>query len=348
MRLSRLSLRARLTLVSTLGAAAALGLSLTLLYLALTQQLAAVVDTALSDRGGDLVAAVSTGDPGVVARDPLAQLYAPDGTLLVGSPSLADRRLLAVEEVRRLGADLLETRSLPAGGGVGERAGQATRVFSQRLDDGQVLSVGASVAPLRTARQELLEVLLLAAPVFLGALAMAGWLVVRAALRPVEALTREAASIASFETDRTLPTVPGDDEVAHLAATLDGMLGRLRVAFERERAFVDDASHELRTPIAVLRGEIELALLAGDDPGERDRSLRTALGEAERCPGSRRTCSCWPVSEPARWSSVGSRSTCSTWPRPRPRGCSPRSGCASGCPVTRSSSRVTRTGCASC
>jgi signal transduction histidine kinase len=60
------------------------------------------------------------------------------------------------------------------------------------------------------------------------------------------------------------------------------MLARLRVAFEREQAFVDDASHELRTPVAVLRGELELALASADDPDEVERALRSALGEAER------------------------------------------------------------------
>jgi signal transduction histidine kinase len=93
---------------------------------------------------------------------------------------------------------------------------------------------------------------------------------------------RSAAAISSVETDRRLPAVPGNDEIARLARTLDGMLGRLRVAFERERAFVDDASHELRTPIAVLRGEIELALSALGEPAEVERSLVAALGETER------------------------------------------------------------------
>ena len=279
MRLGPRSLRARLTLVSTLGAAAVLGLALALLYAALDRQLARTLDQDLTTRAGDLAAAVRAGDPSVVARDPLAQLYAEDGTLLVGSPALQDHRLLPADDARRLATESLETRTLDAS----ERAaGMEARVLSQRLDDQRVLSVGVSVEPLHQARQGLLQVLLLAAPLLLSALATAGWLVIRAALQPVDVLTREAASIASFETDRALPAVPGDDEIARLAATLDSMLHRLRVAFDRERAFVDDASHELRTPIAVLRGEIELALLASDDPAERERSLRSALGEAER------------------------------------------------------------------
>jgi two-component system OmpR family sensor kinase len=76
--------------------------------------------------------------------------------------------------------------------------------------------------------------------------------------------------------------VPGDDELARLSRTLDAMLGRLAVAFERERAFVDDASHELRTPITVLRGELELALSDLDDRGGVEQSLHAALGEAQR------------------------------------------------------------------
>jgi two-component system OmpR family sensor kinase len=279
MRLGPRSLRARLTLVFTLGAAAALGLALALLYVALDRQLTTTLEVDLTTRAGDLAAAVQAGDPTVVAQDPLAQLYTADGALLAGSPALRDRRLLTVDDVGRLGSESLETRTLPIGA---DAPALVARVFSQRLADQRVLSVGVSVEALHQARQRLLQVLLLAAPALLGALAAAGWLVVRAALQPVDVLAREAAAIASFDSDRALPSVPGDDEIAHLAATLDSMLGRLRTAFERERAFVDDASHELRTPIAVLRGELELALLTPEDPVERDRSLRAALGEAER------------------------------------------------------------------
>jgi signal transduction histidine kinase len=263
----------------TVGSAAALALCLVLLYVTLARQLTAALDADLTGRGDDLAAAIRAGDLHVVGQDPLAQLYAADGAVLAGSPSLGERRLLAVAEIRGLDAQTLRTRSLPLGRG---GTPTAVRVLSRRLDDGRVLAVAVSAEPLRDARQRLLAVLLIAAPTLLGVLGGAGWLVVRAALRPVDALTRQASAISSLESDQPLPPVPGEDEIARLARTLQGMLTRLRVAFERERAFVDDASHELRSPIAVLRGEIELALSATDEPEQARRSLRIALGEADR------------------------------------------------------------------
>lgn len=280
MRLVPRSLRGRLTLVFTVGAAIVLALCLALLYISLDRQLSSALDQDLSTRSGDLSAALQAGgDSAVVARDPLAQLYAADGALVASSPSLGERRLLSADDVTHLQRETPETRSVQLHD---DAVPMQVRLLPRRLESGQVLVVGVSGEPLRAARERLVAVLVLAAPILIGILAMAGWLVVRAALRPVDILTREAAAISSVETDRRLPTVPGDDEIARLARTLEGMLDRLRVAFARERAFVDDASHELRSPIAVLRGEIELALSALDEPDEVERSLVSALSEAER------------------------------------------------------------------
>jgi len=280
-RLRPRSLRARVTLVFIVGAALALGLCLALLYAALDRQLTAALDADLRARGADLVAAVQAGDAGVIAQDPLAQLYTADGAVLTGSPSLGERRLLAADEVRGVGRtpETIETRTLPSNDG---QAAADVRLLGLPVDAGRVLAVGVSASPLEDARQRLLVVLLVAAPLLLAALGTGGWLVVRAALRPVDVLTREAAEISSLGSDRRLPDVPGDDEIAQLAQTLERMLDRLRVAFDRERGFVDDASHELRSPIAVLRGELELALGEIGDAAEVERSLRAALGEAER------------------------------------------------------------------
>jgi signal transduction histidine kinase len=109
----------------------------------------------------------------------------------------------------------------------------------------------------------------------------AGYGLAAAALRPVEAMRRRAAVVSATEPGM-LPVPPARDEISRLAVTLNEMLSRLQAALEHERRFVADASHELRTPVALLRTELELALRRPRAPEELQLALRSALVEAER------------------------------------------------------------------
>jgi signal transduction histidine kinase len=73
--------------------------------------------------------------------------------------------------------------------------------------------------------------------------------------------------------------VHGRDDVAALAGTFNAMLDRLERAFAAQRTFVDDAGHELRTPITIVRGHLELM---GDDPAEREETVRLVTDELDR------------------------------------------------------------------
>ncbi|MDT3446160.1 MULTISPECIES: cell wall metabolism sensor histidine kinase WalK [unclassified Pseudofrankia] len=276
----RRSVRTRLLMAFIAGTVIVLVLGLSLLYVVLDRQLRGALDADLADRAGDLAVSVRTGDRTVVSGDPMAQVYAADGTVVTGSAELGGRRLLDAEQVRAVHDAVLVGRDLPLGY---RGAPLRVRLRSQPVGaSGLVLTVGVAATSVERASDRQFMVLLLAAPLLIAALAALGWILIRAALRPVDALTRQAAAISSLDSTQRLPPVHGDDEIARLAATLDSMLARLAVAFTRERAFVDDASHELRTPIAVLRGEIDLALTALDDRGEVEQSLLAARGQVDR------------------------------------------------------------------
>jgi signal transduction histidine kinase len=120
--------------------------------------------------------------------------------------------------------------------------------------------VGRSLEPVGEARDDLERILARTMPVLLAIVGIVTWVVVSKALSPVEAIRAEVESISGRELHRRVPDPPGNDEIARLAATMNRMLGRLESARRRERRFVSDASHELRSPVAVIRQHAEVAL----------------------------------------------------------------------------------------
>ncbi|WP_407564403.1 sensor histidine kinase [Streptomyces sp. 184] len=108
-----------------------------------------------------------------------------------------------------------------------------------------------------------------------------GWAVAGRILAPVRLVGQTAAQLTEQDLTRRIP-VRGRadrDETAALAATFNAMLDRLERAFAAQREFVDDAGHELRTPITIVRGHLELM---GEDPAEREETLRLVTDELDR------------------------------------------------------------------
>ena len=128
----------------------------------------------------------------------------------------------------------------------------------------------------------LLALMLVMGPVALLLAALAGYRLAGAALRPVESMRREAAEISSETSGRRLPVPEAQDEVRRLGETLNEMLERLDEGLLRERRFVADAGHELRTPLSLLLTELELALRRPRSPEELQAAIRSATEEVER------------------------------------------------------------------
>ena len=143
--------------------------------------------------------------------------------------------------------------------------------------------VGLSVTPI----ERLEGSVLLGSIVIATLLVLAGFLAIRGAvdgaLRPVAAMTRDAAAWSAHDLDQRFDLGPRRDELTGLAATLDNLLGRIAASRRHEQRFASEVAHELRTPIARMRGRAELALRAGaDGDDERADALASVVAEVDR------------------------------------------------------------------
>ncbi|WP_009631380.1 sensor histidine kinase [Synechocystis sp. PCC 7509] len=147
--------------------------------------------------------------------------------------------------------------------------------------DGEVLGVFAAAHTTAGERAEGLEavkVVIQVMVVVLTAALMLTWLAAGRVLAPLRLLTVTAHSISESDLTQRLP-VDGKGEIAELAITFNEMMDRLQAAFASQRNFINDASHELRTPITIIRGHLELM---GDETEEQQETLALVFDEIDR------------------------------------------------------------------
>lgn len=224
------------------------------------------LDQALTARAVGMLGALEDGDgsglqePDRPRSEVFAAIISPDGRIIDTSTGFP------------VGLPVPQTT------GAGEVSIGSTRYAVQvrRSEAGPRLLVGASLTPIADRLDDLTRVLLVIGAGGALCSVIAGWMLAGRALRPVDALTRDAGRFSTLDPGRRLADPGTDDEVGRLARTLNAMLDRIEDGIRRQDAFIAAASHDLRTPLASLLLDLELAgSTQSDDP-----SLRVSIAAA--------------------------------------------------------------------
>ena len=274
-----MSIRLRVALVFTLALAVAFALLSWLLVGRLAAQQLSSLDGQLGIElgqagryipvAGHRAAAPSSGEY-------MIQVIDASGRVRGASPDTGLRPLLSPAEVRQARHGQIALTS--------QQEGESDRLLAAPLPGhrGWVAVAGVSLESADSTVSNLSAGLLTGGAAFVAAAGFGAYWLARAALSPVERLRREVAALSERDTGSGVAVPRTRDEVAALARTMNDLLTRLHRALARQRAFVADASHELRTPFAVLRGELELAGRPGRSTRELTAAVATAAEEAAR------------------------------------------------------------------
>lgn len=270
-------IRGRLTVAYVLAACVALAAAGVLFSLGLHKGLYASADPALQARAQAVVAALRTGATALPSgatggTEGITVVRHPGGVQLDPPGSAAARELADHPPL----PDGYATLQL-----VDEQRFRVLTVRTALADGTWIVTVGSSLAPADSAADVVNRALFILGPGVLVVVGVGVWLLSGAALRPVERMRVDAAALGAGDSGR-LTEPDTDDQLAALAATFNELLDRLQGSAEQQRRWVADAGHELRTPLAVLTTELELAARPGRSADELREAVAHAGAEVHR------------------------------------------------------------------
>lgn len=287
--IARVPIRLRLTAGFTLVMAVVLLATGGFIYVRLASALDGTVNGGLRSRAQDVASLVQQSDSGLGEAsstgllepgESYAQVLTLSGRVVDTTPQLGSDPLLDRAQLERAARRPILLEVGPVG--ATDNASRLLALPIAAQDKRLIVVVGTSLEARDEALGSLRTQLLIGGPFALLLASLAGYGLAAAALRPVAAMRRRAASISGSRPADRLPLPPAHDEIRDLGDTLNEMLERIETTMRRERRFIADASHEIRTPLSLLRTELELARWPERTREQLEQALQSVGDEADR------------------------------------------------------------------
>jgi signal transduction histidine kinase len=278
----RWGVRARVTIAASSVLAAILAIGAVALVALVHQSLVANLDSAASTRARDLSSLVSSGSlpvtlPAQADDSSLIQLVDASNAVLSASANVVGEGPILRTHPQATSDTFVSISSLP----VGNRSEFRVAVHPVTTASGAGwIYVATSLSQVDAATNSLAWALAAAMPMLVALVALTISVSVGRSLRPIERI-RQQAVLMGTDLSQRVPVPPSHDEVSRLAVTVNQMLDRLQQSTQKQKQFVGDASHELRSPLATLRAQVDVAL-ARRDPADAVATLERVESQAVR------------------------------------------------------------------